>query len=152
MPEAKFKPKKGQVDFTHARYAPVVNSVVTDGKKVLLVKRSDEMRLYPGYWNGISGFLDDKKSLEEKVREELWQELGIRTADVLEITPGRPFLQEAPQYSKTWIVVPVLANVKPTGYKLNWEAQEASWFTASEIKKLKLLPGFDNVIKQFFKL
>ena len=45
--------------------------------KYLVVERSMNMRLYPGYWNGISGFLDDNRSLEEKITDEIKEELGI---------------------------------------------------------------------------
>lgn len=71
MKEPKSTPKPGQVDYTNIRYAPVVNIVVTHAGKILLVQRSKNMRLYPGFWNGVSGFLDYAKSIWEKVREEL---------------------------------------------------------------------------------
>ena len=52
MSEPKFVPKDDQIDFTNARWAPVVNSVIVHNGRVLLVKRSENMRLYPGVWNG----------------------------------------------------------------------------------------------------
>ena len=36
------------------------------------------MRLYPGLWNGVSGFLDDKQSIEEKAKDEMLGELSIK--------------------------------------------------------------------------
>lgn len=86
MSKPKFKPKPGQVDFTNIRWAPVINCVVKHQDKILLVKRSKELNLYPGYWNGISGFLDDQRSLTEKVEEEIKEELGIEM--VFGIGPG----------------------------------------------------------------
>lgn len=150
MPEPKFIPKPGQIDFSDARYAPVVNAVVRFKNEILLVKRSAELRLYPNYWNGISGFLDDKKSIEEKVAEELHEELGIGRRAVAGYHVGRPFLQEAQDYNKTWIVIPVRVEVLSKDFKLNWEAQEARWFRSSEIKKLQLLPGFDRVLQEVY--
>ncbi len=149
MAEPKFVPRKGQVDYTRIRYAPVVNTVVTHGGKFLLVQRSPDMRLYPGYWNGVSGFLDDDRSVEEKVRQELREELGIRGADIESLERGQVLLQEAPDYHKTWLVVPVLARVKTTGFTLDWEAQRAKWYEAPEIAELNLMPGFREVIDQF---
>jgi NADH pyrophosphatase NudC (nudix superfamily) len=149
MAEQKFIPKKGQIDFTNVRYCPVVNTIVTHDGKTLLVQRSDSMRLYPSYWNGISGFLDDSKSINEKVYEELSEELGIAQSNVQSLQIGQVLLQEAPEYHKTWLVVPVLAKVTSPDFKLDWEASQAKWFTVDEIKKLKLLPGFEEVIEQF---
>lgn len=148
MAERKFVARAGQVDYTNIRYAPVVNTVVTYSGKVLLVQRSSGMRLYPGYWNGVSGFLDDARSIEEKVTQELGEELGIAPEDIESIERGQVLLQEAPEYHKTWLVVPVLARIKTTDFKLDWEAQRAKWYTPDEISKLSLLPGFDAVIGQ----
>ncbi len=150
--QLKFTPKPGQVDFTHIRYCPVINCVVKYGRKVLVVQRSSGMRLYPGYWNGISGFLDDQRSLEEKVRDEVGEELGITRKHILSIRLGQIFQQEAPKYKKTWIVHPVLVEVDTDQVTLDWEAQNYRWLSPKEVMQLKMLPGFDQVLRSFFKV
>ncbi len=147
----KFKPKAGQVDFTHIRWAPVINCVLKYKKTILLVQRNKNMKLYPGYWNGISGFLDDDKNLEEKVKHELKEELGINPKHILSIQLGTIFNQDAPKYKKTWIVHPVLVEIDTNKIKLDWEADSYKWITLQKAKKLKLLPGFGNVLKSLFK-
>lgn len=149
MAERKFVATPGQIDYTNIRYAPVVNTVVAHGGKVLLVQRSPDMRLYPGYWNGVSGFLDDNRSVEEKVAQELQEELGIAPQDIESLARGQVLLQEAPEYHKTWFVVPVLVRVKNVDFKLDWEAATAKWYLPAEVKALDLLPGFDAVVNQF---
>ena len=42
--EPVFVPRPGQVDYTHIRYAPVLNAVVVCLGKVLLLQRSSGMR------------------------------------------------------------------------------------------------------------
>lgn len=147
----KFKPKPGQVNFTNARWAPVINCVVKYKNKILIVKRSDKLNFYPGYWNVISGFLDDHQTIKEKVTEELKEELGITKNKIISIKIGQIFDQEEPKYKKTWIVHPVLVLVKTDKIKLDWEAQNYKWIYRKEIKHYKLLLGFDKVIKNFFK-
>ena len=61
--ESMFVPRPGQVDYTHIRYAPVLNAVVVCLGKVLLLQRSSGMRSYPNHWCGISGYLDDHRSV-----------------------------------------------------------------------------------------
>src|ERR1700738_2689899 len=95
-----FKPKPGQTDYTDIRYCPVMNTVRVNKGKVLLVRRSPDMRLYPGAWNGISGFLDDNQSIEDKVKEELAEELGISSETIHSLERGSMLLQEAPEYAK----------------------------------------------------
>ncbi len=146
----KFKPKTGQVDYTYARWAPVINCVVKYRGKILLVERSKKLRFYPSYWNGVSGFLDDRKSLEQKVHEELQQELGIKKNLIQKIQFGSIFHQEEPKYKKTWIVHPVLVEVKTDKIKLDWEARDYKWLLLKDASKFKLLPGFDEVLKRLF--
>ena len=126
----------------------MVNCVVKYRGKILLVKRSEKLHFYPGYWNGISGFLDDKRSLEEKVKDELKEEAGIPARSVKKIRPGGIFLQEEPKYKKTWIVHPVLVEVSTSKVRLDFEGEEYRWLGLSEVRKLKLLPGFDKVLKE----
>lgn len=152
MSERKFVPKSGQVDFTNVRWAPVLNCVVMFKEKILLVQRDKGMRLYPGYWNGISGFLDDNKSLSQKVYEELQEELGISKKHILSIQLGRIVNQEAPKYKKTWIVHAVLVKVDTDKVKLDWEAQNYKWVKPSDTKKLNLMPGFEETLKNALKV
>src|SRR3989344_4370050 len=120
---ANFEARPGQIDCTNIRYAPVINCIIKCGDKYLLVKRNENMKLYPGFWNGVSGFLDDNRSIEEKVQDEIKEELQIKVADIISIKRGQPFNQESDEYQKTWIVHPVLVEVKDdVSVKLDWEA------------------------------
>lgn len=148
MKKKKFKLKSGQVDYTNARWAPVINCVLKHKNKILVVQRSKELNFYPGYWNGISGFLDDKRSLNEKVIDELREELGMPKSKVKRIRLGQIFDQEAPKYKKTWIVHPVLVEVSTDKIKLDWEARNYRWIEFDETEKLRLLPGFDQVLER----
>jgi ADP-ribose pyrophosphatase YjhB (NUDIX family) len=147
MSKNKWKPQPGQTDFTNIRWAPVINCVVRYKGKILLVQRDGALNFYPGYWNGISGFLDDDKSLREKVREEIREELGLSKKVIKQITLGKIFDQEAPKYKKTWIVHPVLVEVTTDAIKLDREARSFQWLTPKAVRKLKLLPGFADVLK-----
>jgi len=151
MKKSKFKLKPGQIDYTNARWAPVINCVVKYRDKILVVQRSKNLIFYPGYWNGISGFLDDKRSFEQKVKDELREELGIPNNKIKNIRLGEIFHQEAPKYKKSWIVHPVLIEVSGNKIKLDWEARNFKWVKLEDIKKLKLLPGFDDVLKKLSK-
>ena len=150
--ERKFVPRPGQIDYTSIRWVPVINCVVKHKDKILLVRRSEKMNLYPGFWNGISGFLDDEKSLEEKVKEELSEEIGIEPKDIVSIKVGSIFDQNEPMYKKIWIVHPVLVEVATDTVMLDWEAQEYKWVSPKEAKNLELLPGFDKVIASLLNL
>lgn len=150
MSVAKFVPKPGQVDYTDIRYCPTINCVVLFGGKILLVQRHSELKLYPTYWNGISGFLDDAQSIEDKVKEELLEELFIDESQIKSIKRGDILVQESKEYKKTWLVFPILVEVKTDKYKLDYEAQDAKWINPKAALRLKLVPGFNDVLAQFF--
>ena len=150
MSEKPFIPKPDQVDYTHARFAPVINCVVRYNRKILVVRRSEKLNFYPGFWNGVSGFLDDKRSFEEKVKDELGEELGMEAKNIIAITRGPIFHQEEPEYEKTWIVHPVLVEVATDAVTLDWEASEYRWIDPLEAGALSLLPGFEKVLASFF--
>ena len=150
MSEPKFMPQKGQVDYTNIRYCPVINSILQYKDKILLAQRSPELRLYPGYWSGISGFLDDQKSVEQKVIQEIGEETGLMPKHIVSIKRGSIFYQEAEDYKKTWIVFPVLVEVSSDQIKLDWEAQTYKWTTVHEARKMKIMPGFQDVLNAFF--
>ncbi len=148
MKQPIFKSKQGQIDYTHARFAPVINCILKYKNTILVVRRSMELDFYPGCWNGVSGFLDDQKSLNEKVLEELREELRMPKSKIKRIRLGEIFDQEEPKYKKTWIVHPVLVEVATDEIALDWEAESHKWLTLQEVRKLDLLPGFDEVLKR----
>ena len=151
MEKPKFKPEPGQVDYTDARWAPVINCVLKFKDKILIVKRNKDLNFYPGYWNGISGFLDDNKDIEQKVKQEIKEELGISEEHILSIRLGEIFDQEEPKYKKTWIVHPVLVEVDTDKIFLDWEAQNYQWIDLEQVKNFELLPGFNQVLQNLFK-
>jgi 8-oxo-dGTP diphosphatase len=147
--EPLFVARPGQVDYTHIRYAPVVNAAVVCLGKVLLLQRSSSMRSYPNRWCGISGYLDDDRSVEDKARQEMLEEVGITADRIVSMQRGTVLLQEAPHDGKSWLVVPVLVRVRDRHYRLDWESQAAGWFSMNQAMTLPLLPGVDAVIAQY---
>ena len=145
--EPVFIPRSDQVDFSKARWCPVVNCVVRYRDKFLLVKRNRKMRLYPEYWNGISGFLDDRKSLEEKVYEELNEETGLTKENIKSIKLCGIFDQEDLSIGKSWIVHAVAVTVDTNNLTFDWEAEDHNWVTKDEVVTYQLLPGFDQVLE-----
>jgi hypothetical protein len=147
---SEFIPKSGRVDYTNIRYAPVVNCVVHREGKILMIQRGVKMDLHPHHWNGISGFLDDEKTIEEKVLEELQEEGGIPSDHVVHIRRGPIFTQEDEENKKTWIVHAVLVEVTAENVTRDRESQDYVWLAIDEVRKLKTLPDFKKVFNAFF--
>lgn len=150
--EPPFIPREGQIDYTNIRRAPVINCIVMNKGKILLVHRSPNMRLYPNIWSGVSGFLDEPaKTVEEKVREELHEELGVRDEDILSIREAPATIEvSAPEYDKVWIVRPALVELATRDVRLDWEAQDCAWVSPDEARAHDhLVPGFTKLLDAF---
>ncbi|MFH0890556.1 MAG: NUDIX domain-containing protein [Candidatus Liptonbacteria bacterium] len=145
----KFKPRPGQTDYTDIREAPVINSLVECAGRMLLVRRSQRLSYYPGYWSGISGFLDDGQSPEEKLKDEIKEELGLSDGDIQSIELGESFRAEDKRYSKDWIVHPLRAVILKKELHLNWEADEFVWILSHDIYNYDLVPGYDHIVRIF---
>lgn len=144
----KFKPAKGQIDYTNIHWCPVINCVLEFKGKILIVQRNKNLNFYPGYWNGISGFLDDSKPIGEKIKGEIAEELNLSPRYIRSIKMGQIFHQKAPKYNKTWIVHPILVKISSNQIKIDWEAQDFRWISIQEASKYKLLPGFKGVLRE----
>jgi ADP-ribose pyrophosphatase YjhB (NUDIX family) len=151
MVTKKFIPKPGQIDYTNTERCPVVNCVVEHGGKILLMRRSRELRIYPGVWNGVSGFLDDERSPIEKAKEELFEETGILPGQILSMKEGVVVEVRDDACRKTWVTHPVHAKVSTDAVRIDWEAEEYRWVTPREAREFKCTPGFlEHVLGQFF--
>lgn len=150
MNKLPFKPKPGQLDYTTARYAPVINCLVTRKGKILIVKRSQNSEYYPGSWASVSGFLDDSKTIVEKVKEELLEELGIKPSQITKIKTAPVFEYEGRDYKKVWIAHPVKVEISTDKITLDWEAQDYKWIAPGEVKNYTFGPGFLAVFSLFY--
>ena len=142
-----FVPRPGQVDLRKAKWCPCIVVVVRCGDEFLVLQRSEEVTAFQGLWSGVAGFLDDDRSLKEKVLDEIQEELGLVASEVSSIVPRGIFHNEAPELGKVFIVHPVLVWVRTKEIRLDWEAQDFRWLkTMSEATKLPLAPGFGRVL------
>ena len=68
-----------------------------------MVKRSEKVLTYQGLWSCLAGFVDDEKTMEEKVRFEIQEELGLKDSDIKEIKQGETYLFLDKELDREWI-------------------------------------------------
>ncbi len=138
----------GRIDYSDVRVCPVVNCVVRCGEMVLLTRRGEDVIAYPNTVNGISGFIDEIKPLEDVVYQELSEEVGLERTDVKEVKIFSEIIQTDNELNREWRVYPALAIVdKEFAPKINWENKEAVWMTIEAAKSQELMPGFREVLE-----
>src|SRR3989338_9189804 len=82
----------GRIDYTHAAEAPVLNCFVLHKGKLLLLLRSGEVGWMKNRWHIVAGFLDEERTLREKIIEELEEELGIAEHSIADMAVGEPWV------------------------------------------------------------
>ena len=71
---------------------------------------------------------------------------------MISVTQGEVFEYDDPRYNKTWIIHPVLVDVKTDAIRLDWEAKDSRWVTLEEVKEYNVLPGFERVLSTLFPM
>jgi 8-oxo-dGTP pyrophosphatase MutT (NUDIX family) len=134
----------GRINFTGVRKAPVLNAVVYCRGEILLVKRSDKVSAYRGLWNGISGFIDEPKSIEDFAKHELREELGFAEGAFTRIEVCEPYEVDDRSIDRVWVVYPVLIvlNQKPV-VTLDWEHTDYAWIDPASLGDYEYVKDFD---------
>jgi len=118
----------------------VVTAFLQKKNKILVLRRSDKVRSYPGRWSGVSGYLEGDEPLE-RAKKEIQQETGSVTKL---ISRGKSMLVR--DGDNLWEVFPFLFEAKGN-IRLNWENTEYRWVKPNELKSLKTVPKLWEVYK-----
>jgi len=132
-----FIPKLNQTDYAKRNVAPVVNCLVCHKNKLLLVKRNENVSFYPGYWHCIAGFIDEKKPVLQKAKEEIFEETGMKEKDISSIELKRIVPAKDVVYDKIWIIHFVLAQTSTDKITLDWEATDHKWINIHELEAIE---------------
>lgn len=145
--EIKGKPRflDGRIDFSLAKSAPVVVAFVSCLGKILLLRRSKKVSNYKGMWNGVAGFLDEKKPLPEKLEDELSEEIGLARNNIARIFFAKPYRFVDREINKTWYIFPAIVECAgPWAIRLDWENVGYKWVSPSQIPSIKGVPNFSE--------
>lgn len=131
----------GRINYTGATRAAVLTVFVEAEGKLLLLKRSDKVGNYQNTWHVVGGYLDELGSIEDKIFEELHEELGIGKAEITSLKLG-PVVERFDEHlGTTWIIQ--LAGVKLKEVQpvmLDFEHTEYRWIPPAELGTYKTLP------------
>jgi len=123
-------------------------AIITNNKKqVLLSKRKKYGLFYPGYWNLPGGLIELNESVEQGLKREVKEEIGVEIKN-LKYT-GKYYEKVLFKNKKTYqtITLPFHAKIsKGTPEPLD-ETTEVKWFNAKEIKKMKLAYNHKKILE-----
>ena len=125
----------------------IVTSFILHVDKILILKRSQNVKTMKGLWAAISGIIEGNEEPLQRAKTEIFEETGI-TEDYLVLLKVAPKMQIiSPQYTHhEWSVFPFLFSVKESKIKLNWENSEFKWIYPNEISKYQTVPSLEMVL------
>ena len=131
------------VPHEQARIARCVGGAMVRRGRVLLVRRSPQARHYPGVWDVFGGHVEAGESLEEALRREAREELGV------EIDAFRPLGTVHDPVEPADITVFAVTAWK--GEPVNAapdEHSEIGWFSLNELPDSSGLEGYRLLVVQ----
>ena len=144
--------KDGRIDYSNSDIAPVITVFIKYKDRILLMKRSEKVLAYKKKWNTVAGYLDEIKPIQEKVVEEIEEELGIEKNNISSIFLGESYEFKDNEINKTWIVFPVLVELeKESEIKLDWEHTEYKWIKPKELENFDIVPNLQESLKRVIK-
>ncbi len=131
-----------QTDYTHSKTAPVLVCFIRHRDKFLLLKRSDKVLGYKNLWSSLAAFIDDEKTIENKIAEEIQEELGLEKEDIKRIVKGDVYTFKDEDLGRDWIRHLCLVEISNPDIKLDWEHTDYKWITPGEAADFQTTPGF----------
>lgn len=118
-----------------------VDAIITNKNgDILLVKRSDTSKAYPGMWSLVSGMVEWNEEVKDALKREVMEEISQEIYDI-EYT-GRYYDKIGRHPTKTVVCLPHRCKLKNYDFILNHENSQIGWFNKSQIEELEL--AFDN--------
>jgi len=111
----------------------VVTSFLEHDGKVLILRRSDNVRTMKGKWAGISGYIEENETALERALKEIQEEVGLHKEDVQPVRTGKPLQVPDKERDILWIVHPHLFKTSNTNIKLDWEHDQYKWIDPEDI-------------------
>ena len=129
------------------RSTKIVTCFITDGNKILILKRSNKVKSMKGLWAGISGIIEKNESPLVRAKIEIFEELGINEQEIKLLKESEKMRIRSPQYENhEWEVYPFLFEAENPKIKLNWENSDYKWISAEDISNYKTVPSLEKVL------
>ena len=129
------------------RSTDIVTSFLKNDDKILLLKRSEQVKSMKNLWAGVSGILEKNETPLSRAKNEIFEEAGINEEQIALLKSVDEIKIISPQYKDhQWNVFPFLFKTNSTKINLNWENSEFVWIKPTEIVNYKTVPDLDKIL------
>ena len=125
-----------------AKLIPTVECLIVRDNKVLLLKRSESSKKFPGYWIGPGGHVDENEDVLSAAIREVEEETGIKIGES-KIKLKAVALGNHTDRNETYFVHYFLVNLDSDQKIVNSNEGNSNWVPMDEVLKLdKVFPPF----------
>ena len=125
----------------------IVTSFLKDNEKILLLKRSNEVKSMKCLWARISGILEKNETPLSRAKIEIFEETGIKKEQIELVNAAKQMKVLSPQYKNhEWNIFPFLFKIENPYVKLNWENSEFKWIEPTQLINYKTVPDLDKIL------
>lgn len=129
------------------RATKIVTSFIRHDDKVLILKRSNQVKTMKGLWAGISGIIEKDEEPLTRAKIEILEELGIPEENLKLIKAAQEMRVVSPQYQNhEWEIFPFLFESKNPQITLNWENSEYRWIQREDLINYDTVPNLEKVL------
>ena len=129
------------------RKTRIVTSFLYHNDKILVLKRSQQVRTMKGLWSGVSGIIENNETPIKRAKIEIFEEVDIKEQNIKLIKSGSEVFVESPQYKNhQWVISPFLFQTEISDIKLNWENSEFRWIHVNELKEFNTVPSLEKIL------
>ena len=124
--------------------------LINDEGNLLILKRSEKVRTYKGFWGGVAGYVEENEKPYETALKEIKEEVGLNKEDVKLIKRLDPikFSDTYENQKYNWEIFVFLFKITDKSkIKIDWEHLEYRWINPSEIEKFNTVPHFEDIVK-----
>jgi 8-oxo-dGTP pyrophosphatase MutT (NUDIX family) len=129
------------------RSTKIVTSFIRDNDKLLILKRSNQVKSMKGLWAGISGIIENDEEPLDRAKIEIFEEVGITEDKITLIKTTEEMRVNSPQYKNhEWEIFPFLFESENPTVKLNWENSDFKWINVEELENYETVPSLQKVL------
>ena len=127
------------------RSTRIVTSFIKNNNKILILKRSTNVKSMKGLWSGVSGIIENNEKPLDRAKIEIFEEIGIEKVSLTKKI--EKMIISSPHYKNhRWEVFSFLFETEKIEVKLNWENSEFKWIRTEELKNYETVPSLDKIL------
>ncbi|AGI47512.1 hypothetical protein TALC_00512 [Thermoplasmatales archaeon BRNA1] len=135
----------GEVEIKNVTLKPAVSSALVHNGKVLLLRRPDDARSFPGKWSLVSGHIEEGETPEEAARREIEEETGVKVSSPRNVQDAF-CVREG---NTVWEIHPFLFAVDSEMIDLSPENVDFAWVECAKVGCDKLVDGVEKIVREF---